>query len=66
MPTLLICGDRDEVVPLGEVLAMHEVLPDSELWILPGAGHITATNTWRKRIFDEELRRFLGRRRAAS
>lgn len=59
-PVLLAVGDRDPVAPLEEVMAMHEALPDSALWVLPDADHAPATNTWRRGIFDAEVRRFLG------
>ena len=52
-PVLIITGDRDPVAPLED--------PDAGLWIIPHAGHITASNTWRAPAFAEELRRFYSR-----
>jgi 3-oxoadipate enol-lactonase len=59
--TLVIVGDRDPLVPLHQAVAMAETIPDAALWVLPGATHITATNTWRRKIFDQEVERFLRR-----
>ncbi|MDO4435643.1 MAG: alpha/beta fold hydrolase [Cardiobacteriaceae bacterium] len=61
MPVLLITGDRDPVAPLDDVLAMYRVIPHAELWVMPAASHITASNTWRAAAFAEEVRRFLSR-----
>jgi pimeloyl-ACP methyl ester carboxylesterase len=60
-PTLLICGDRDPLAPLDALLEMHRTLPNSGLWLLPYASHVTATNTWRSHSFAEEISRFLKR-----
>jgi pimeloyl-ACP methyl ester carboxylesterase len=40
VPTLLIWGDRDPVVPAATAPALHAALPGSRLAILPGLGHI--------------------------
>jgi len=57
--TLLIAGDRDPLIPLSELLAMYEAIPNTALWIMPKASHITATNTWRAECFANEIIRFL-------
>lgn len=59
--TLIAVGDRDPLVPLSDALAMAEAIPESALWVMPDATHITATNTWRREIFDREVTRFLRR-----
>lgn len=61
-PTLVVCGDRDPLVPLDDVLAMYDHIPDCGLWLLPHATHVTATNTWRAEAFATEILRFLQRR----
>jgi pimeloyl-ACP methyl ester carboxylesterase len=38
-PTLVVSGDRDELIPLAHTLDIHGWLPDSELAILPGQDH---------------------------
>ena len=61
-PTLVVCGDRDPLVPMDDVLAMYDHIPDCGLWLLPHATHVTATNTWRAEAFATEILRFLQRR----
>jgi pimeloyl-ACP methyl ester carboxylesterase len=39
---LLLQGVEDRVVPSGHARWMHAHLPASELWLLPGAGHVSA------------------------
>lgn len=39
LPTLLIWGDRDAIIPVEHGYAAHEALPGSQLEILPGVGH---------------------------
>ncbi len=39
VPTLLIWGDRDPVIPVDHGVRAHELLPDSRLVVFPGAGH---------------------------
>ncbi len=39
VPLMLVHGDRDEVVPVGDSVELHELLPDSELLIVEGGGH---------------------------
>ncbi len=60
-PVFIISGDRDPICPLEDAIAMHKTIPDSSLWIIPYATHVTASNTWRKQIFAEEISRFLAR-----
>lgn len=39
-PTLLIAGDRDDITPLSEQLALRNRIPGSRLAIVPGVGHL--------------------------
>ncbi|MTV24164.1 alpha/beta fold hydrolase [Nitriliruptoraceae bacterium ZYF776] len=39
MPTLLVWGDRDVVVPVEHAAAAQQALPGSRLEVFPGAGH---------------------------
>lgn len=39
-PTLVIQGDRDEVIPVDEGVKIYRWLPNAELAILPGADHM--------------------------
>jgi pimeloyl-ACP methyl ester carboxylesterase len=39
MPTMLLWGDRDSVVPVRHAYGAHEAMPGSRLEIFEGAGH---------------------------
>jgi pimeloyl-ACP methyl ester carboxylesterase len=39
MPTLIIWGDRDNIIPVSHAFAAHDAIPGSRLEILKGAGH---------------------------
>jgi pimeloyl-ACP methyl ester carboxylesterase len=39
MPTLIIWGDRDNIIPISHALAAHEAIPGSRLEVIEGAGH---------------------------
>lgn len=39
VPTLVICGEEDALTPVRESEAMAAAIPDSQLAIIPGAGH---------------------------
>ena len=39
MPTLIVWGDRDKIIPLSHAYKAHEAMPRSRLEIIEGAGH---------------------------
>lgn len=39
MPTLIVWGDKDKIIPVSHAYQTHEVMPQSRLEILPGVGH---------------------------
>ncbi|HEV3225870.1 MAG TPA: alpha/beta fold hydrolase [Acidimicrobiales bacterium] len=39
VPTLVIWGDKDHVIPVSHAFIAHELMPDSRLEIIEGAGH---------------------------
>ena len=39
MPTLILWGERDPLIPVAHGRAAHELMPDSRLEIFEGAGH---------------------------
>ncbi|MGQ4431705.1 MULTISPECIES: alpha/beta fold hydrolase [unclassified Streptomyces] len=51
MPTMLLWGDRDSVVPVRHAYGAHEAMPGSRLEIFEGAGHFP---------FHTDPARFLG------
>ena len=40
MPTLIVWGERDSIIPVSHGVAAHEAIPGSQLVVLPGAGHM--------------------------
>lgn len=39
MPTLIVWGGRDNIIPVSHAVAAHEAMPGSRLEIIEGAGH---------------------------
>jgi pimeloyl-ACP methyl ester carboxylesterase len=39
LPTLIVWGDRDEIIPVSHAHAAHDAIPGSQLSILEGVGH---------------------------
>ena len=39
LPTLLIWGEQDRIIPVAHGYAAHEAVPGSRLEVLPGVGH---------------------------
>jgi 3-oxoadipate enol-lactonase len=60
-PTLVVVGDRDPLVPVEAAVEMYERIPDSDLWIVPHAGHVVGARTFRANAFRDEVSRFLDR-----
>jgi pimeloyl-ACP methyl ester carboxylesterase len=50
VPALVIHGDEDPLVPMGQGLDVEFALPHSKLLILPGVGHVTPPETWEETI----------------
>jgi pimeloyl-ACP methyl ester carboxylesterase len=50
MPTLIVWGDRDPMIPVKHGLAAHEAIPHSRLELFAGAGHYP---------FNEDPERFV-------
>lgn len=40
LPTLVIAGESDQLIPLADVTRMHDAIPGSVLKVIPGAGHL--------------------------
>lgn len=38
--TLIVHGDRDDFFPVEIPVEMYRAIPDAELWIVPGGGHV--------------------------
>lgn len=57
VPVLLLYGDEDVRSPLLIAHELHETIPDSELVIMPGVGHLS--NLEAPQRFNDHVRRFL-------
>ena len=44
VPTLILWGDRDRVIPVEHAHAAHELIPGSTLVVVPGVGHFLPTD----------------------
>ncbi|MFX1272953.1 MAG: alpha/beta fold hydrolase [Promethearchaeota archaeon] len=44
VPTLVLHGDRDEVIPLEDPLRIYRTVPNAELSIIPNADHMAASS----------------------
>ena len=40
LPTLIVWGERDSIIPVAHGEAAHEAMPGSRLEVFPGAGHM--------------------------
>lgn len=61
-PTLVLHGEIDRIVPLESARTLAATLPDSELQILDGCGHVPTLS--RPKAVAEAMRAFLRRRQA--
>ena len=58
VPTLIVWGDRDDIIPVAHAHAAHELLPGSRLEIFEGAGHFLHVEQPLR--FADLLRDFVG------
>jgi pimeloyl-ACP methyl ester carboxylesterase len=57
MPTLVITGEEDVLIPVRDAEALHRAIPRSQLVVLPRAGHLA--NIESPDDFSEALQNFL-------
>ncbi len=57
LPTLVIHGHDDQLIPVKEAELMAGAIPDSEMVVMPGAGHLP--NLEWPDVFNEVVREFL-------
>jgi pimeloyl-ACP methyl ester carboxylesterase len=63
IPTLIVWGDRDAVIPVSHARIAHDLIPGSRLEIVPGAGHFLPFE--RPELLDRLLRDFVSTTRPA-
>lgn len=44
-PAAVVVGDQDEIAPVSAARTMADALPDAELVVVPGAGHMTSNES---------------------
>lgn len=59
IPTMIVWGDRDRIIPAAHARAAHELIPGSTLEIMPGAGHFPHHDDAAR--FVRILHEFIGR-----
>ena len=57
VPTMIVWGDRDQVIPVSHGHVAHELIPGSRLEVVEGAGHFLPIE--RPELLDRLLRDFL-------
>jgi 3-oxoadipate enol-lactonase len=57
VPTLIIHGSDDQIIPLSEAEAMHASIKDSQFEIIADAGHLP--NLEQAELFNQSVKRFL-------
>jgi pimeloyl-ACP methyl ester carboxylesterase len=64
VPTLIVWGDRDQVIPVAHGHVAHELMPGSRLEVVEGAGHFLPIE--RPELLDRLLRDFLSTTKPAN
>jgi 3-oxoadipate enol-lactonase len=59
VPTLVIAGGEDQIIPLDESRRMAESFPDARLVVIPGSGHLAPVEN--HQATDAAILEFLGR-----
>lgn len=62
-PCLIVCGDKDQLTPPALSESLHASIPESELKILPGAGHMVMVERFKE--FNQSVLAFIQKTRAA-
>lgn len=57
LPTLILCGEEDEMTPVKYAQFLHSRIKDSKLEVLPNAGHMVMMES--PETFDEKVREFI-------
>ena len=57
IPTLVIHGTQDQLIPLSEAERIHDTIPGSRLVIIPESGHLP--NLEQPELFNRAVRDFL-------
>ncbi len=58
VPTLVVCGDEDELTPVTAAETLRDGIPESRLEVLAGAGHLSSLET--PGAFNRTVAEYLG------
>lgn len=58
LPTLILCGEDDELTPVKYSQFLHSRIEGSRLEVLPNAGHMVMMES--SQAFNEKIREFIG------
>jgi 3-oxoadipate enol-lactonase len=58
VPTLLVCGEEDQISPPSEMRKMAEAIPGAEFVEIPSAGHMSPMEN--PEAFNQAVKQFLG------
>lgn len=58
VPTIVVHGEDDQIVPVAEAEEMHDLLPNSDLFIIEEAGHLVSME--QPDVFNGIVAEFLG------
>jgi pimeloyl-ACP methyl ester carboxylesterase len=58
LPTLILCGDEDELTPVKYSQFLHSRIKNSKIEILSNAGHMVMMES--SQTFNEKIREFIG------
>ena len=64
IPTVIVCGDKDMLTPVKNSHVMADALPEAELLVVPGAGHMVMLE--RPAVVNGACRRLFARARRES
>ena len=53
--TLIVHGDRDEILGVAPAFVLHKNIPNSALWIVPNTGHLAITGSNQKNFLTTSL-----------
>ena len=57
IPTFIVAGADDQIIPLSETLAMKDAIPKARLEIIPDAGHLPNLENYL--VFNQVIRDFV-------
>ncbi|PBQ32902.1 alpha/beta hydrolase [Sphingobacteriaceae bacterium] len=57
LPTLILCGEEDELTPVAQSQKLFDAMPNAEIHIIASAGHLS--NLEQEEVFNDHLHNFI-------